>query len=131
MIHLVNITDIRGNSHGFAALLSNFVDYPVDFTFRTGNHHDRSPGLSQGQSRRSANAPPGPGHESGRVADLHEWSIGLYSRPEPMEYKDYYKILGVSKTASEREIKAAFRKLARKHHPDVNPGNKDAEARFK
>ena len=48
-----------------------------------------------------------------------------------MEYKDYYKILGVAKTASEKEIKAAFRKLARKHHPDVNPGNKDAEARFK
>jgi curved DNA-binding protein len=48
-----------------------------------------------------------------------------------MEYKDYYKILGVSKTASEKEIKAAFRKLARKHHPDVNPGKKEAEARFK
>jgi curved DNA-binding protein len=48
-----------------------------------------------------------------------------------MEYKDYYKILGVAKTASEKEIKAAFRKLARKHHPDVNAGNKEAEARFK
>jgi curved DNA-binding protein len=48
-----------------------------------------------------------------------------------MEYKDYYKTLGVAKGASEKEIKAAFRKLARKHHPDVNPGNKEAEARFK
>ena len=48
-----------------------------------------------------------------------------------MEYKDYYKILGVAKTASEKEIKAAYRKLARKHHPDVNPGNREAEARFK
>lgn len=48
-----------------------------------------------------------------------------------MEYKDYYKILGVARSASAKEIKAAYRKLARKHHPDVNPGNKQAEARFK
>jgi curved DNA-binding protein len=48
-----------------------------------------------------------------------------------MEYKDYYKILGVSKTASDKEIKAAYRRLAKKHHPDINPGNKEAEARFK
>lgn len=48
-----------------------------------------------------------------------------------MEYKDYYKILGVAKGASEKEIKAAYRRLARKHHPDMNPNNKEAEARFK
>src|SRR4028119_2457334 len=47
------------------------------------------------------------------------------------DFKDYYSILGVSKTASVDEIKQAFRKLARKYHPDVNPGNKQAEARFK
>ncbi len=44
---------------------------------------------------------------------------------------DYYKILGVSKDASEKEIKQAFRRLARQLHPDINPGDKQAEARFK
>jgi DnaJ-class molecular chaperone len=48
-----------------------------------------------------------------------------------MEFKDYYSTLGVAKTASEKEIKQAYRKLARKHHPDVNPGDKTAETRFK
>jgi curved DNA-binding protein len=48
-----------------------------------------------------------------------------------MEFKDYYKTLGVTKTSSEKEIKQAYRKLARKHHPDVNPGDKTAETKFK
>ena len=48
-----------------------------------------------------------------------------------VEYRDYYKILGVPRTASEKELKAAYRRLARKHHPDVNRGSKEAEARFK
>jgi curved DNA-binding protein len=48
-----------------------------------------------------------------------------------MEFKDYYKTLGVSKTASEKEIKAAYRKLARKYHPDVNTDSKEAEIKFK
>ena len=48
-----------------------------------------------------------------------------------MDFKDYYSTLGVAKTATAKEIKAAYRKLARKHHPDVNPGDKSAEARIK
>src|SRR5579875_3854040 len=45
--------------------------------------------------------------------------------------KDYYGVLGVKKTATPDEIRKAFRKLARKHHPDVNPGDKKAEEKFK
>src|SRR5664280_494783 len=45
--------------------------------------------------------------------------------------KDYYGILGVKKTASADDIRKAFRKLARKYHPDVNPGDKSAEEKFK
>jgi curved DNA-binding protein len=48
-----------------------------------------------------------------------------------MDFKDYYSTLGVAKTATDKEIKQAYRKLARKHHPDVNPGDKAAESRFK
>jgi curved DNA-binding protein len=47
------------------------------------------------------------------------------------DFRDYYAILGVSKTASAEEIKQAYRRLARKYHPDMNPGNRQAEAQFK
>jgi DnaJ-class molecular chaperone len=48
-----------------------------------------------------------------------------------VDFKDYYSTLGLSKTSTDKEIKQAFRKLARKHHPDVNPGDKQAELKFK
>src|SRR5687768_14368638 len=48
-----------------------------------------------------------------------------------MEFKDYYATLGVTKASTEKEIKGAFRKLARKFHPDVNPGDKVSESKFK
>src|SRR6476646_11187409 len=45
--------------------------------------------------------------------------------------RDYYTVLGVPRTATEKDLKTAYRKLARKHHPDVNPGDKRSEALFK
>lgn len=48
-----------------------------------------------------------------------------------VDYKDYYKVLGVDKNATEKEIRQAYRKLARQYHPDVNPGDKAAEEKFK
>ncbi len=48
-----------------------------------------------------------------------------------VSYKDYYKLLDVSRSASTEEISRAYKKLARKHHPDLNPGSKDAEEKFK
>ena len=48
-----------------------------------------------------------------------------------MEYKDYYKTLGVGRDVSADDLKKAFRKLARKYHPDINPGDAEAESKFK
>jgi len=48
-----------------------------------------------------------------------------------VQFRDYYDVLGVPRTANEDEIKTAYRKLARKYHPDVNPGDNSAEEKFK
>src|SRR5215813_14258682 len=48
-----------------------------------------------------------------------------------MSKRDYYEVLGVARTATDAELKAAFRRLAMQHHPDRNPGDKDCEQRFK
>src|SRR5918995_2565698 len=48
-----------------------------------------------------------------------------------VQVKDYYQMLGVPRTATEKEIRSAYRKMARQHHPDLNPGDKNAEDRFK
>ena len=48
-----------------------------------------------------------------------------------MEYKDYYKIMGLEKTASQEEIKSTYRKLAKKYHPDLNPNDEKAQEKFK
>ena len=50
---------------------------------------------------------------------------------EMADKRDYYEVLGINKTADDEEIKKAYRRMAKKYHPDMNPGDKEAEAKFK
>src|SRR5262249_35688709 len=74
---------------------------------------------------------PAPRRSGARRDRAHAWPRLRDSPRLTMDFKDYYSILGVSKTASDKDLKQAFRKMARKFHPDVNPGDKAAEAKFK
>src|SRR5947208_8035178 len=65
------------------------------------------------------------------MTHLRKRSFFREIRHMSVDYKDYYKILGVDKNASQKDIQKAYRKLARKYHPDVNPGDKAAEEQFK
>jgi DnaJ-class molecular chaperone len=59
------------------------------------------------------------------------FTIDVYDCYNPCMARDYYEVLGVKRDASDKEVRAAFRRLARRYHPDVNPGNAESETRFK
>src|SRR2546422_9656655 len=65
------------------------------------------------------------------MTHLRKGSFFREIRLMAVDYKDYYKTLGVDKNASQKDIQKAYRKLARKFHPDVNPDDKSAEEKFK
>src|SRR5262249_1850638 len=146
------VAQVAHEGAGLAAVLLDLRDQRIELgrRARDRDHARARPAESEGD--RAADAASGAGHERGRALRLHPASIGGGSpgrqgrlkrprsghyirmrtvRSPAMEYRDYYKVLGVPKDASDADIKAAYRKLARKYHPDMNKGDKKSEARFK
>jgi DnaJ-domain-containing protein 1 len=99
----------------------NVPDHTVVQVVRTGYTYQDEvlrPAQSCGERARLRTVAAGSCHGQGTAAS----GLPGYEAIKRMDYKDYYKILGVDKKASEKEMKSAYRKLARKYHPDVNPG---------
>ena len=68
---------------------------------------------------------------TGEITIVCDRTIGIYKSLNQVDYKDYYMVLGLEKSATPEQIKKSYRKLARQHHPDVNPNDKGAEQKFK